>query len=179
MSRVACIIASDFEDSELAVPVERLKEAGHEVTLIGLEKGQKLEGKKGDVKVTTDASFDDVQAGAFDALLIPGGYSPDQLRNHVEAVRFVQAFAKDHKPIAAICHGPQLLIEAGLVDGRHMTSWGSVRTDLKNAGAVWEDKSVVEDGDFITSRNPGDLEDFSNALLLRLDVPEHKQAVNA
>ncbi|MEJ2523938.1 MAG: type 1 glutamine amidotransferase, partial [Gammaproteobacteria bacterium] len=168
-----------FEDSELTVPVDKLKENGHEVTLIGLKKGETLEGKKGKATVTTDAAFADVDPDDFDALLIPGGYSPDQLRNHEAPVKFVQAFAGTGKPIAAICHGPQLLIEAGLVRDRRMTSWGSVRTDLQNAGARWEDASVVVDGDFITSRHPGDLEDFTNALLARLDTREEKQAANA
>lgn len=176
MGRVACIIASDFEDSELSVPVDKLEEQGHEVTLVGIKEGETLEGKKGEVKVTTEMSAGDARVEKFDALLIPGGYSPDQLRTCEEAVDLVRGFAEAHKPIAAVCHGPQLLIEAGLVSGRRMTSWGSVRTDLQNAGAKWEDASVVVDGDFITSRKPADLDDFSDALLAKLRVVDERQA---
>ena len=179
MSRVACIIAADFEDSELSVPVDRLEDQGHEVVLVGLSKGDTLRGKKGDTKVTTEAAVADVRATDFDALLIPGGYSPDKLRIDERAVRFVRDFDEAGKPIAAICHGPQLLIEAGVVDGRRMTSWPSVKTDLQNAGANWEDASVVVDGELVTSRKPADLDDFSDAFLAKLRVVDERTAANA
>jgi protease I len=176
MSKIAVIIDKDYEDSELTVPVEALRENGHEVVLLGIEKGKKLAGKKGEAKVTTDGAVKDADAREFDALLIPGGFSPDHLRIHEDAVRFVKEFDHAGKPIAAVCHGPQLLIEAGVVRGRRMTSWPSVRTDLLNAGARWEDASVVEDGNLITSRKPGDLEDFSGALLKRLEGGRQSRA---
>ena len=178
MSKVAVIIASDYEDSELTVPVDMLREEGHEVVLLGVEKGEQLDGKKGEASVVTDGAIADANADEFDALVIPCGYSPDKLRMHEEAVSFVRDFAKLGKPIAAVCHGPQILIEAGLVRERRMTSWPSVKTDLVNAGAKWEDASVVEDGIFITSRKPADLEAFSGALLKRLESMSRASGVS-
>jgi protease I len=179
MARIAVLVADDFEDSELSEPVKALKKAGHKVDILGVEAKKKLVGKRHDEKVKTDAAVDDCSPEQYDALLIPGGHSPDHLRMHHGSVQFVKRFGELERPIAAICHGPQLLIEAGLVEGRHMTSWPSVRTDLANAGAKVEDKTVVEDGPLITSRMPGDLDAFSRALLARLEAREQQNAQHA
>ena len=167
--KIAIVVGPDFEDSELQQPRDRLQSAGHQVELLGTAAQQTLVGKRGDVQVSTDAAVEDRDAGSYDALVIPGGYSPDQLRIDDKVVRFVRAFADTQRPIAAVCHGPQLLIEAELVAGKKMTSWPSVRKDLENAGATWVDEEVVIDGNVITSRKPQDLEAFSSAILAALE----------
>ena len=155
--RIACPLAQGFEDSEFRVPYDRFRAAGHEVVVIGLDK-KKLEGKNKKESVTPDQTFDDVDASEFDALFIPGGHSPDQLRGEDKVVSFVKAFAD--KPIFAICHGPQLLITADMVRGRTMTAWKTVQVDLKNAGAKVKDEAFVVDDRLVTSRQPQDLDDF-------------------
>lgn len=167
MAKIAMLLDNDFEDSEFRVPFDRLRQAGHEVDVLGVDR-RTVKGKRGDEKVQIDALISERSPDQYDALLIPGGFSPDHLRTDEDAVRFVESFAKQDKPLAAVCHGPQLLIEAGVVKGRTLTSWPSVRTDLRNAGAEWVDREVVVDGGLITSRNPDDLEAFSAALLERL-----------
>jgi len=166
--KIAVLLASDFEDSEYEEPVKALRDAGHDVIVIGRSKGETLEGKRGDVEAKTDQAIADVDPADFDALLIPGGYSPDQLRIDDRMVSFTRTFAVSSKPIAAICHGPQLLIEAGVVTDKKMTSWPSVRTDLRNAGATVVDEEVVVDGRLITSRKPDDIPAFNAALLKQL-----------
>ncbi len=168
MAKVAFVLAEMFEDSEFRVPYDRIQEAGHEITVVGEEAGKELEGKQGEETVKPDASADSVSPGDFDALVIPGGYSPDKLRTHEGLVKFVRAFFDAEKPVAAICHAGSLLVEADAVQGRTVTSWPSVRTDLENAGARWVDQEVVEDGNLITSRNPDDLDAFTGAILGRL-----------
>lgn len=173
MARVAIPIGEDFEDVELTLPRERLLAAGHEVVTVGPEAGRTVTGKRGNERVRVDASAADCDPAAFDAVLIPGGYSPDHLRTDPDVVAFVRAFGVTGRTIAAVCHGPQLLIEADLVRGRTVTSWPSVRKDLVNAGAAWVDRPVVEDANLVTSRNPDDLEEFSRAILRRLDGDRH------
>jgi protease I len=168
MAKVAFVLADDFEDSEFKVPYDRLTSAGHEVTVIGPEAGKEVKGKKGKVSFTPGASPADVDAGEFAALVIPGGYSPDKLRTNEGIVSLVRKIGGEDKPVAAICHAGSLLIEADLVDGRRVTSWPSIRTDLENAGADWEDSEVVVDGNLITSRKPDDLDAFTAAILERL-----------
>ncbi len=175
MARVAFIADSEFEDSELRIPWDRLREAGHEVVLIGLEQGKQIQGKKGKETFTTDAAARDQKADAFDALVIPGGYSPDHLRTDIDMVRLVRSMFVAGKPVAAVCHGPWMLVEADALDGHSVTSWPSLKTDLINAGGRWVDREVVEDENIITSRNPGDLEAFSAAILRRLS-PEARTA---
>lgn len=175
MAKVACLVGPDFEDSELAVPVERLTSEGHQVEIIGLHGGLELSGKEGRVKVLTDAAIFERSPDMYDALLIPGGRSPENLRNDEQVIQFVREFAGTGRPIAAICHGPQLLIDAGVVSGVRMTSGPSVRADLRNAGAEVEDEEVVEDGQFITSRMPEDVEAFARALIQRLHLREQVQ----
>ena len=165
MAKVAFVLADDFEDSEFKVPYDRIREAGHDVTVIGAEAGKEVNGKKGNVSFTLEAAPGDVDAGDFQALVIPGGYSPDKLRTNDGIVSLVRKIAGEDRPIAAICHAGSLLIEADVVDGRRVTSWPSIRTDLENAGADWEDSEVVVDGNIITSRKPDDLDAFTGAIL--------------
>lgn len=168
MARIAIVLGEDFEDSEFAKPYNELREAGHVVEVLGVEAGQTLKGKKGQEEVTVDAAVADKDPATYDALVIPGGYSPDHLRMDKQMVRFVGAMARAGKVIAAVCHGPQLLIEADAVEDKQLTSWPSVRTDLLNAGAKWVDREVVIDGKLITSRKPEDLPAFIAAILEKL-----------
>jgi len=170
VAMIAIPIAEDFEDSEFTIPRDRLRSAGHKIVTLGSERGRTVVGKNGKATVTIDASADQVDPSAFDAVLIPGGYSPDHLRTDAALVVFLKKFAASGRPMAAVCHGPQLLIEADAVRGRTVTSWPSIRKDVINAGAAWVDREVVEDGNLITSRKPEDLEAFSAALLRRLDL---------
>jgi protease I len=168
VARIAFVLTDDFEDSEFQVPYDRLREAGHEVTVIGKEKGAEVTGKKGRITHTVEATPAAVDVDGFDALVVPGGYSPDKLRTDPAVVDLVRKLGQSGRPVAAICHAGSLLIEAGLVEGRRVTSWPSIRTDLENAGARWEDAEVVEDGNLITSRKPDDLDAFCAAILKRL-----------
>ncbi|HVE84499.1 MAG TPA: type 1 glutamine amidotransferase domain-containing protein [Myxococcales bacterium] len=178
MAKVAMIVGEQFEDSEFRIPHDRLKQAGHQVTVIGVQAGQALEGKKGKEKVSPDVSIDQVRAADFDALVIPGGYSPDHLRTNIKMVGFTRELFLAGKPVAAVCHGPSMLVEADVLDGRMVTSWPSVKTDLINAGARWVDREVVEDGRLITSRKPDDLEAFCAAILRQLEgkVPDRARS---
>lgn len=162
--RIAMPIAAGFEDSEFTVPFQRLRAAGHEVTLLGAKPGESLEGKRGQATAVPDTTAEGLEVGDFDALVIPGGHSPDRLRLDTALVRFTRAFCQSGKPVAAICHGPQLLIEADAVGGKTLTSWPSVRKDLENAGGTWVDEEVVVHGNLITSRKPEDLDAFCAAL---------------
>ena len=169
MARVMFIVDSDFEDSEFRVPYDRVKQAGHEAVIVGLKAGKQLKGKKGKETIKAEQAATDVSADGFDALVIPGGYSPDHLRMDSDMVDLVQEFFQQDKPIAAICHAGWMLAEADIADGRTVTSWPSIKTDLINAGASWVDREVVEDGNLITSRKPDDLKAFSEALLRQID----------
>lgn len=168
MPKIAFIVDEMFEDSEFKVPYERVKEAGHEAVIVGLESGKKLEGKKGEVTITTEKAIADVGAGDFDALVIPGGYSPDKIRTNGDMVEITRSMVKAEKPVAAICHAGWMLAEADVLRNRTVTSWPSIKTDLINAGAEWVDQEVVEDGNLITSRKPDDLEAFTKTLLAQL-----------
>lgn len=168
MPKIAFIVDEMFEDSEFKVPYERVKEAGHEAVIVGLESGKKLEGKKGEVTITTEKAVADVGAGDFDALVIPGGYSPDKIRTNGDMVEITRSMVKAEKPVAAICHAGWMLAEADVLRNRTVTSWPSIKTDLINAGAEWVDQEVVEDGNLITSRKPDDLEAFTKTLLAQL-----------
>ena len=165
MARIAFIVANDFEDAEFRVPYDEVKRAGHEAVIIGVEAGKQLKGKKGQEVIIAEKSVKDVREADFAALVIPGGYSPDHLRMEIPMVGFVRDFFKADKPIASICHGPWMLVEADIADGRTVTSFPSIKTDLINAGARWVDREVVEDGAIITSRKPDDLKAFCAALL--------------
>lgn len=165
--KIAIILDDDFEDSEFDVPYKRLKEEGADITIVGIKKGKELIGKNKKVRIRVDAEFNEINSEDFDALVIPGGYSPDRLRAYPHALDLVKQF-KD-KVIAAICHGPQILITADMVRGRTMTSWKTVAIDLKNAGANYVDKEVVVDENLITSRQPSDLDAFVNAIINKLE----------
>jgi protease I len=168
MAKVAFVLGQDFEDSEFKKPYDQIKQAGHEVVVIGTEAGKELEGKKGKETFTPDRTIDQVSADDFDAVVIPGGYSPDHLRTDEGIVKLVQGLFHSGKPVAAICHAGSLLIEADAVRGKTVTSWPSIRTDLRNAGATWVDQEVATDGNLITSRNPDDIPAFVAAILERL-----------
>jgi protease I len=168
MSKVAVIIADLFEDSEYSQPTTAFKAAGHELVHIGLKKGETVRGKKEKTPVKIEKAVKNASDKEFDALLIPGGYSPDKLRADDDAVAFTKKFVESGKPVFAICHAPQLLITADVLRGRKVTGWKSVIQDIKNAGAKYIDQEVVEDGNLITSRHPGDLPAFIKVCLDRL-----------
>ncbi|MFP2964126.1 type 1 glutamine amidotransferase domain-containing protein [Myxococcus sp. 1LA] len=164
--RIACIVGEGFEDSELRVPYDTLNKEGHEVVLIGKKAGEEVNGKQGKEKFRVEKSIDDVQVKDFDMLLIPGGHSPDNLRADKRFVQFVKEFDDRGKLIAAVCHGPQLFISAGILDGRTLTAWTTIQHDLKLIPNVQvKDEAVVRDANWITSRKPDDLQDFSRAIV--------------
>ena len=167
--KVAAVVTDLFEDVELTSPQKALTDAGHEVVVVGEEKGKEITGKKGE-KVKVDVGIDEANAADYDAVLIPGGFSPDLLRGDEKGrfVEFVKHFVQEEKPSFAICHGPQLLIDTDLLNGRTLTSFLSVRKDLQNAGAKVVDESVVVDNGIVTSRTPDDLEDFNRESLALL-----------
>jgi protease I len=171
MARIAFILGEDFEDSEFRIPYDSLREAGHQIDVLGTKTGNTVRGKRNQEQVRIDAACSERNPQEYDALVIPGGYSPDHLRVDREVVRFIQKMVHADKLIAAVCHGPQLLIEADAVEGKTVTSWPSVHTDLVNAGAKWVDREVVVDDRLITSRKPADLKAFSAAIRERLERP--------
>ncbi|MEW6381478.1 MAG: type 1 glutamine amidotransferase domain-containing protein [bacterium] len=168
MSEIAVIITDMFEDSEYTRPAEAFREAGHHVVHIGLESGIMVKGKSRGTPVKIDQTVNEASVDNFDALLIPGGYSPDRLRANEDAVRFVAEFMTSRKPVFAICHGPQLLITAQALRGRKVTGWKSIIQDIKNAGAEFINQPVVEDGNLISSRGPDDIPAFIDASLRKL-----------
>ena len=161
--KVAVLATDGFEQSELTDPVQALKDAGAEVHVVAPKAGQ-IQGMKHDEKgdkVRVDRTLAEAANADYDALVLPGGVAnPDKLRLEREAIAFIRRFVEDDKPIAAICHGPWTLIDAGGVAGRRMTSWPSLKNDLKNAGAQWVDEEVVVDKGLVTSRKPDDLPAF-------------------
>jgi len=173
MAKVAFIVDEMFEDSEFKVPYDRVKEAGHDAVIVGLEPGKALEGKKGEVNITVDRSIDDVAPDEFDALVIPGGYSPDKIRTNEGMVALTKTMVSSEKPVAAICHAGWMLAEADVLRNRTVTSWPSIKTDLLNAGAEWVEQEVVEDVNLIMSRKPDDLEAFTKTLLSQIERRAH------
>ncbi len=163
--RVAILVEEDFEDSELTEPLRAMKNAGAKVVIIGSGSKETYKGKRGNATARVDATADKVKTEDFDAIIIPGGYAPDKMRLHQAMVDFVRKAYSSGILIAAICHGPQLLISAKIVKGRIVTSWPSVAIDLRNAGAEWVDAPVVQDGNLITSRKPADLPKFNRAII--------------
>ena len=172
--KIACVLGQGFEDSEFRVPYDRLKEEGYQVDVIGLKAGEELKGYKGKETVKADKAIDQVKPDDYDALLIPGGQSPDHLRVDKRMVEFVKAFDQAGKVIAAVCHGPQLLIAAHLVKGRTLTAWQTIQDDLKQIGATVKDEAVVKDRNWITSRKPDDLKQFSDAIVEALEGDEDR-----
>ncbi|HUJ59151.1 MAG TPA: type 1 glutamine amidotransferase domain-containing protein [Kofleriaceae bacterium] len=176
MARIAFILGEDFEDSEFRKPYDALASAGHRIEVLGANAGETVSGKQAREHVKIEAACAERTPDDYDALVIPGGYSPDHLRTEPAVVRFVQAMVRAGKLIAAVCHGPQLLIEAEAVDHKTVTSWPSLRTDLINAGAKWVDRDVVIDGNLVTSRKPDDLDAFAAAIQERLGEPTRQHA---
>jgi len=168
MSKVGVVIADMFEDSEYAQPAEALKKAGHELIHVGLKSGETVKGAKQGTPVKVEKTAKEVRVGDFDALLIPGGYSPDKLRVDEHVVGFVKEFVESGKPVCLICHAPQLLITAQVLKGRKITGWKSLIQDIKNAGAEFIDQEVVEDSNLISSRSPADLPAFIRACIKKL-----------
>ena len=167
MGRVAILAADMFEDVELWYPYYRLLEAGHEVELVGCSEGAEHRGKKG-TSVMTTAAAEDIGPADLDAVVVPGGFSPDYMRRCAEMVDLVRGVGRSGKPTAAICHGPWMLVSAGLLDGVEATSFHSIKDDVVNAGASWHDKEVVRHQNIITSRSPDDLPAFMKEVLAAL-----------
>jgi len=168
MAMIAIPLANGFEDLEFTVPRQRLTDAGHHVTVFGAKAGERVQGKRGQATACIEEVASALEPENFDALVIPGGHAPDELRMDRSVVSFVRRFWETGRPVAAVCHGPQLLIEADVVRDRRVTSYPSIKRDLANAGAVWVDREVVQDRNLITSRRPDDLEAFCDALLTTL-----------
>jgi protease I len=176
--KVLILATNGFEQSELEVPRDRLKAAGATVVIASPEAG---EIKGWDMKdwgrpVKVDKSLNDVKADDFDAIVLPGGQiNPDLLRINPKALKLIKDFYNQKKVVAAICHAPWLLVETGLAKGRRMTSYHSIKTDVINAGAAWEDSQVVADQGVVTSRNPGDLEAFSAKIIEEMAEGRHTE----
>ena len=177
--KVAILATNGFEQDELLSPLKALRAAQASVKIVSPEKGRIKAWKYTDwgKKVKVDLPLSEANAGDFDALVLPGGViNPDHLRREPAAVEFVRAFFNSGKPVAAICHGPQMLIEADVVRGRKLTSFSSIKTDLKNAGAEWVDQEVVVDNGLITSRSPDDLEAFNAKMVEEIAEGVHLRA---
>lgn len=179
--RVAILITDGFEQVEMTKPREALQQAGAETHIISPKSGE-VQGmnhdKPGD-KFDVDKTLDSVSAKDYDALLQPGGVAnPDRLRMLPKAVAFVREFQEQNKPMAMICHGPWMLVEADIVGGKTLTSWPSLQTDIRNAGGNWVDREVVVDGNLVTSRKPDDLPAFNREMIkvFQAAVPEHAGA---
>ncbi|WLR51398.1 type 1 glutamine amidotransferase domain-containing protein [Bacillus tianshenii] len=164
VAKIAVLMTSMFEDVEYTDPVQALKDDGHELKVISDEKGKTIKGKQGEEEVTVDEGIDNISPEVFDALLLPGGFSPDILRGDERFVEFVKHFMYANKPVFAICHGPQLLITAGTLSGRSVTGFKSIHVDLKNAGANVFDEEVVVCGKLVTSREPKDIPAFNKTI---------------
>lgn len=176
--KVAILATHGFEESELSSPKEHLEQQGWTAHIVSPQSGtikawaEKDWGKEYNV----DKTLDEVSASDYDALVLPGGViNPDQLRTNKDAISFVQEFFQQHKPVAAICHGPQILISAEAVEGRKMTSVESISIDLKNAGAQWEDSEVVTDKGLVTSRTPKDLPAFNAKMVEEIKEGQHAE----
>jgi protease I len=171
--KIALLATDLFQDSELTEPLRAVEGAGAEVVVVSNKPGE-ITGEHGKI-IEVDATVDQVSADEFDGLLIPGGVkNPDIMRMNKTAVHFVRNFFEQHKPVAAICHGPWLLVEADVLDGRTLTSWPSLRTDITNAGGHWVDEEVVVDQGLVTSRKPDDLEAFCAKAIEEFGEGEHE-----
>jgi len=166
--RVAMLVEQEFEDRELTGPLDALRAAGATVVLVGPTTGARFTGKRGEATVTSDVAAGSARMADFDALVIPGGHAPEKMRMRHAMVDLARDAMESGKPVAAICHGPQLLISADALRGRTLTCWPSIAIDVKNAGGLYVDKPVVEDGNLITSRKPDDVPLFSEAIIRAL-----------
>jgi protease I len=179
-SKVLIVATDGFEESELFGPRRILQDRGAEVVLASLSRDpiQATVHDDPGKTIRPDLTVDEADAGAFDALVLPGGVrNPDALRGHANVITLIRDFAREGKPVAAICHGPWLLVEADLLRGRTATAWPSIRTDLRNAGANVVDQAAVTDGNIVTSRNPGDVEAFTNALVALIEKQSDPEQV--
>jgi deglycase len=176
---VAILTENGFEEVELTSPKKALEDAGATVHIVSPQK-DKIKAWDHDhwsIELSVDKNVSDVKAEDYDALMLPGGVlNPDKLRINKEAVEFAKDFLETGKPVAAICHGPQLLIETGLLEGREMTSYPSLQTDIKNAGANWHDREVIVDNGLVTSRSPKDLEAFNEKMVEEISEGIHTPA---
>lgn len=166
--RIGILVEDHYEELELWYPYHRLREAGWEPVLVGPQK-KTYHGKKGSYPAMADTTTADMDASRLAALIVPGGYAPDLMRRDPALLALVATMDRAGRPIAAICHAGWVLVSAGIVKGRRVTSFVSIRDDLVNAGAEWTDEEVVVDGNLVTSRHPGDLPAFTTALLGLLD----------
>jgi protease I len=176
--KIAILATHGFEQSELEVPQQKLKAAGATVHVVSPEKGEIRGWDKKDWgrPVAVDRTLDQVSADDYDAIVLPGGQiNPDLLRVNDQALKLIKDFYNQKKIVAAICHAPWLLIETGLIKGRKATSYKSIKTDVINAGAKWEDSAVVTDEGLITSRHPGDLDAFSSKIIEEVAEGRHTQ----
>ncbi|HEX8475218.1 MAG TPA: DJ-1/PfpI/YhbO family deglycase/protease [Pyrinomonadaceae bacterium] len=181
--KIAILIENMVEDVEFQIPYAALPKAGAEVTVLGSRMNETYLGKQGKLSIKPDATTTDARAADFDAVIIPGGMAPDRMRTNMKTVRFVQDAVEQGKLVAAVCHGPQVLIEGDLLRGKRATGFRAIRKDMQNAGANYEDAPVVADGNLLTSRRPGDLPVFTAAIMRRLglsikgvDLPEETNA---
>ena len=177
--RIAILATHGFEESELKSPKEALENEGWQADIVSLEKGSIKAWADGDwgTEYKVDYTLDEINSGDYDALVLPGGViNPDKLRTKEGVLNFVHGFLNDKKPVAAICHGPQTLINADVVKGREMTSVKAISKDLINAGAIWSDQEVVVDNGLVTSRTPEDLPAFNRKLIEEVKEGVHSQA---
>lgn len=180
--RIAVLATDGVEQVELDEPVRALRAAGATVEVVGLSAGsiQGMNGLQPSQEIAVDCVLSNVSAGDFDALVLPGGVAnPDRLRTEPAAVAFVREMMEADRPVAAICHGPWLLVEAGLVNGRTLTSWPSLKTDIRNAGGEWVDRQVVVDQKLVTSRKPDDLPAFCDRLVTVLASASAERQLDA
>jgi len=177
--KVAILTESGFEEVELTSPKKALEDAGAEVEIVSPQK-EKVKAWAHDhwsIELPVDVNVEDADFNNYDALMIPGGVlNPDKMRVNDDCVEFAQHFLQEGKPVAAICHGPQLLIETGMLEGRNMTSYPSIKTDLTNAGAIWTDREVIVDNGLVTSRSPKDLEAFNKKMIEEIKEGKHSPA---
>ena len=174
--KVAILTESGFEEVELTSPKKALEDAGAEVDIVSPQK-HKVKAWSHDhwsIELPVDVNIENAKPKDYDALMIPGGvFNPDKMRLNEKCVEFAQHFLQEGKPVAAICHGPQLLIETGMLEGRNMTSYPSVKTDLMNAGALWSDREVIVDNGLVTSRSPDDLGAFNKKMIEEIKEGQH------
>jgi len=177
--KVAILTENGFEEVELTSPKKELEAAGAKVDIVSPQR-DKVKAWNHDhwtIELPVDVNIEQANADDYDALMLPGGVlNPDKLRTNEKSVEFAQQFLEQGKPVAAICHGPQLLIETGMIDGRNMTSYPSVKTDIENAGAHWADREVIVDNGLVTSRGPKDLPAFNKKMIEEIKEGKHSPA---
>lgn len=181
--RIAILATDGFEHSELFKPYRALQKEGAKVDIVSVKTGKirSWKGDNWDESISVDVLVSQIRSSDYHALVLPGGVAnPDLMRTHEKALIFIRSFFEDHKPVAAICHAPWLLISAGVIENRNVTSWYSIKDDVENAGATWTDKEVVVDNGLITSRKPDDLPAFIDKIIEEVREGKHeKQVANA